>query len=204
MKKTVFALALTLSSLAFASSWDIDTYHAGAGFTVKHMMISNVSGRLGPVTGTVELDDADVTKSAISATIDVKGIDTQNQKRDDHLRSPDFFDVEKFPTVTFKSTKVEKAGDSKLKVTGDLTMHGVTKSVVLDAELSGEAVDPFYKITKRAVTATGSVNREDFGLVWNKPMANNGVLVSKEVKITIDAELNKKEPAKKDAAPAKK
>jgi polyisoprenoid-binding protein YceI len=200
MKKTFAALALTVSSLAFASTWDIDGYHASAGFTVRHMMISNVSGKLGPVSGVVELDDKDVTKTTVSASIDVKGVDTQNPKRDEHLRSPDFFDVEKFPAVTFKSTKVEKgAGEGKLKVTGDLTIHGVTKSVTLDAELSPEVVDPFYKVTKRAVTASGTVNRKDFGLVWNKPMANNGILVGEDVKIAIDAEL-----AKKEAAPAKK
>jgi polyisoprenoid-binding protein YceI len=173
-------------------------------------MVSTVNGTLGAVTGKVELDDKDVTKSSIEASIDVKGIDTKNQKRDDHLRSKEFFEVEKFPTFSFKSTKIEKgAAEGKLKIMGDLTMHGVTKPVTLDAELSAEVPNPFTKTPTRAVSATTQVSRKDFGLTWQVPMANNGVVVSDEVKISLDVEITKKEaaaaaPAAAPAAPAKK
>jgi polyisoprenoid-binding protein YceI len=206
MKKMILTAALAVSSLAFASSWEIDTTHASANFSVKHLGVSNTTGQLGPVTGMVELDDKDVTKSKIELSIDVNGIDTRNQKRDDHLKSPEFFDVAKFPKATFKSTKIEKAGE-KFKVTGDLTMHGVTKSVTMDAEVTGEVENPFSKGVARAVTVSGVLNREDFGLSWNAPMANNGFVVGKEVKVMFEAELAKKmpaAPAAKAPAPAKK
>lgn len=201
MKNLILAAALTVSSLAFASTWNIDPAHASANFTVKHMMITNVTGRLGDVKGSVELDDKDVTKSKVEATIDVAGINTNMGKRDDHLKSPDFFDVAKFATITFKSTKIEKTGE-KLKITGDLTLHGVTKPVTLDTELSGEVKNPFSDATTRAASATATINREDFGLAWNKPMANSGLLVGKDVKISLEIELTKKEAAA--AAPAAK
>jgi polyisoprenoid-binding protein YceI len=192
MKNTLVALALSLSTVASAAPWDIDTTHASAGFAVRHMMLSKVQGKLGAVTGTVDLDDKDVGKSTISASIDALGIDTKNDKRDKHLRSAEFLDTDKFPTITFKSTKVAKAGEGKLTVTGDLTIHGVTKPVTLAVELSGEVPNPFTKQPTRAVSATAAISRKDFGLVWNMPMANNGVLVGDEVQITIDAEVVKK------------
>lgn len=198
MKKTLFAAVLAFSSVALASTWEVDPTHASANFSVKHLGITNVTGQLGPVSGSVEVDDKDVTKSKINLSIDVKGIDTRNQKRDDHLRSADFFDVEKNPTATFKSTKVEKVSDTKLKVTGDLTMHGITKPVTLDTEVTPEVENPFSKTATRAVSATGTISREDWELKWNQPIANNGLLVGKEVKITFEAELMKK------AAPAAK
>lgn len=200
MKKLLLAATVALSSFAFATPWDIDGAHSSAAFTVRHMMISNVSGTLGSVSGKIDFDDKDVTKSKVEATIDVKGIDTRNQKRDDHLRSKEFFEVEKFPSITFKSTKIEKAGD-KLKVTGDLTMHGVTKTVTLDGELSVETANPFTKAPTRAFSASTTVNRKDFGLNWQVPLANSGVTVGEDVKVSIDVELTKAEPA---AAPAKK
>lgn len=200
MKKLLLSLALFASSLALATTWDVDTAHAQANFTVKHMMVTNVTGNLGDVKGTVDLDDKDVTKSKVEVTIDVAGLNTKMAKRDEHLRSPDFFDAAKFPTITFKSTKIEKDGE-KLKVTGDLTMKGVTKPVTLEAELSKEVENPFSKAPTRAVSATGSLDREQWGLTWNKPMANSGLLVGKEVKLSIDVELTKKAPEK---APEKK
>lgn len=201
MKKLILGAALALSSVAFGSTWDVDTAHANAGFSVKHMAINTVVGRLGDVKGTVELDDKDITKSKIDVTIDVNGINTGVGKRDDHLKSPDFFDVAKNPTATFKSTKIEKAGE-KLKVTGDLTMHGITKPVTLDAEVTGEMESPFMKgMMIRAVAATGTINREDWDLKWNKPLANSKFLVGTEIKLNIDVELMKK-PAAAPAAPA--
>ncbi|MGV3621014.1 MAG: YceI family protein [Archangium sp.] len=202
MKKLILAAALTLSSFAFASTWDIDSSHASANFAVKHLAVSTVNGTLGAVTGKVELDDKDVTKSKIEATIDVKGINTKEQKRDDHLRGKDFFEVEKFPNITFKSTKIEKGEGNKLKVTGDLTIKGTTKPVVLDAELTPEVANPFTKGKTRGFTGTTTINRKDFGLTWNVALETGGVLVSDDVKISVDGELVKKEAA--PAAPAKK
>lgn len=202
MTKMMLSAVLAISSLAFGATWEIDTAHAAANFAVRHMMISQVHGTLGPVSGKVELDEKDITKSTVSASIDAKGIDTRNQKRDEHLRSKEFLDVEKFPAVTFKSTKIEKgATETQLKITGDLTIHGVTKSVTLDAELSAEVANPFTKVAVRAVSASTTINRRDFGLNWQAPMANNGVVVADEVKITIEAEVTKAAPP---AAPAPK
>ena len=205
MNKLILSAALTLSSLSFATTWEIDTAHAAANFSVKHLTISTVNGTLGDVTGKVEVDDKDVTKSKIEASIDVKGINTKQSKRDDHLRSPDFFDVEKFPAVIFKSTKIEKGEGSKLKITGDLTMHGVTKPVVLDGELTAEVANPFSAAKTRGFSGSTTINRKDFGLTWNKALESGGVIVGEEVKVAIEAEVVKKEaaPAAK-AAPAKK
>ena len=199
MKKLILTAALTASSFALASTWEVDSAHAAANFSVKHMMVSNVNGSLGDVTGKVELDDKDVTKSKVEVTIDVKGLNTKQSKRDDHLRSPDFFDVEKFPTATFKSTKIEKGEGSKLKVTGDLTLHGVTKSVVLDGELANEVTNPFSGAKARGFSGTTTINRKDFGLGWNKALEAGGVMVGEDVKVAVETELVKKEAA----APAK-
>jgi polyisoprenoid-binding protein YceI len=182
------SLLLFAAIPAFAAPYEIDTSHASATFSVKHLGVSNVNGTLGPVTGSVDLDSVDPSKPAIEATIDVKAIDTKWAKRDDHLRSPDFFDVEKFPTLTFKSTKVQKLSKTKLKVTGDLTMHGVTKSVTLDAEVSPEVSNPFSGIKTRAVTASGKIVRQDWGLKWQAP-AEAIKVVGDEVKISLELEL---------------
>jgi polyisoprenoid-binding protein YceI len=199
--QTVPALAaaalLAAPALAGATTWDIDAAHTSAGFSVKHMMVSTVRGAFGKTTGALELDEKDVTKSTVSAVIDVSTINTREDKRDAHLKSPDFFDVAKYPNMTFKSKKVAKAGEGKLKVTGDLTIKDVTKEVVLDVELaSTESKDP-YGFIRRGGTATTKINREDFGLKWNAVLETGGVAVSKEVSITIDIELTKKVDAKK-------
>jgi polyisoprenoid-binding protein YceI len=199
MQKLMLSVLLLAAPFAFASTWEIDSAHASANFSVRHLMVSNVKGTMGKVTGKVVLDDGDITKSTVDVTIDVKGINTKEPKRDDHLRSKDFFDVEKFPNITFKSTKVEKAGD-KLKVTGDLTIRGTTKPVTLEAMVTNEVKNPFTKATTRGVTATAKINRKDFGLTWNVALEAGGVMVGEEVEISVDAELIKQEAA----APAKK
>jgi len=191
--RTAIALATTLAlaSPAFASTWDIDPTHTDVGFSVKHMMVSNTKGRFAGVKGTVDIDDKDLTKTKIGITIDVKSIDTREPKRDDHLRSPDFFDVAKFPTLTFKSKSVATAGKG-FKVTGDITIHGVTKEIVLDVDsITAPLKDPFGG-TRRGVVAHTKVNRGDFGLKWNKAIEAGGVVVGEEVTITIDAELTEK------------
>ena len=134
-------------SFASASTWQVDSAHTAVQFAVRHLMVSTVRGTLGKATGTVNLDEGDPTKSTVEASIDVNGIDTREPKRDQHLKSPDFFDVEKYPTVTFKSKKVTKVSDTKFKVAGDLTMHGVTKEVVLDVEGTPKPLtDPFGNV----------------------------------------------------------
>ena len=184
--------ALALPSLAGATTWEINPGHSAAQFSVRHLMVSNVRGEFGKVTGTVDIDDKDITKSTVDATIDASTVNTRDEKRDGHLKSPDFFDVAKFPTITFKSKKVAKAGAGKLKVTGDLTIHGVTKEVVLNVEgPSKEAKDPWGNI-KSGAEATTKVNRKDFGLTWNKALETGGVVVGDEVSLTIDVELLKK------------
>jgi len=197
MKKTLalgFALLASIAAtgLARASSWEIDGSHSSAQFSIKHLMVSNVRGEFSKVAGTLNLDDKDITKSSVDVSIDVNTINTREAKRDAHLKSPDFFDAAKFPALTFKSKKVEKAGADKLKVTGDLTIHGVTKEVVLNVEgPTAEIKDPFGN-AKRGATATTKINRKDFGLNWNKALEAGGVLVGEEVNITIDVELLKK------------
>lgn len=191
----VAALALALPTLgrAQASTWSIDSSHSRTGFAVKHMVISDVRGEFGKTTGKVTLDEKDLGKSTVEATIDATTIDTREPKRDEHLRSADFLDVAKYPALTFKSTKVEAGKDGKVKVTGDLTLHGVTKPVTLDGELTGAIADPWGN-TRRGFAATARINRKDFGLTWGK-MLEAGPVVGDEVRIDIQAELIKDKPA---------
>jgi len=195
MNRTLRSLAvavLALPAVAFAAdTWNIDSSHTQTGFSVKHFTISNVRGDFDKTAGKVVIDEADITKSTVEATIDVVTISTRDAKRDGHLKGPDFFDVAKFPTITFKSTKVEKAGEN-LKVTGDLTMHGVTKPVVLDVTgPTKEMKDPWGN-TRRGVSATGKLNRKDFGVSYGPD-----AVVSDMVTITIEAELIKQAPPAK-------
>lgn len=195
MRRALIAFAATLmlagSALAQAP-YNIDPAHSTAEFSVKHMMITNVKGHFSKVTGTVNIDDNDITKSTVDATIDASTIDTGNSSRDNDLKSANFFDVQKYPTLTFKSKKVEKNGD-RLKVTGDLTMHGVTKEVVLDVEGPSKEVKVFGGL-RRAVSANTKLNRRDFGVNYNRVMDNVAV-VSDEVSINLELELVKQTPA---------
>lgn len=196
MKRTVAfitaIIALSLPLAAMASTWTIDPEHSNMGFKVRHLMVSNVKGSFEKHTGAVELNDKDITKSKVEVTIDTSSINTNVQKRDEHLRSADFFDVAKYPTMTFVSKKIAKGDKGRLKVTGDLTLHGVTRQVVLDVEpLSGESKDPWGNI-RRGTTASTKINRKDFGLVWNKALETGGVAVGDEVAITLEIEMIRK------------
>ncbi len=172
-------------------------------FAVKHMMVTTVKGEFGKVAGKINIDEKDITKSSVDVTIDASTIDTRNEQRDGHLKSPDFFDVTKHPNITFKSNKVEKVGEGKLKVTGDLTMRGVTKPAVLDVEGPTAPVkSPFDGSALIGATATTKINRKDFGLNWNKALEAGGVLVGDEVKVTLEVEAGSKDAAPA-AAPAK-
>ncbi|HLL51912.1 MAG TPA: YceI family protein [Myxococcaceae bacterium] len=202
----VAAVALASPFAAFAEIYEIDSAHSAASFSVRHMMVTNVRGQFGKVTGTLNLDEKDISRSTVEAAIDVTTINTSEPKRDEHLKAPDFFDVAKYPSINFKSTKVEQAGQGRLKVTGDLTMHGVTKPVVLDvAGPTAESKDPWGNL-KRGVEATAKLNRKDFGLSYNKALETGGVAVGEEVAVTIDLQLAKKKeaaPAAATATPAK-
>jgi len=184
-------IALSLPAMAFATTWNIDPDHSNVGFKVRHLMVSNVKGSFDKHTGVVDINDKDITKSKVEVSIDTASINTNVKKRDDHLRSADFFDVAKFPTMTFVSSKVAMAGKDKLKVTGDLTLHGVTKEVVLDVEgPTVESKDPWGAIRRGAV-ATTKINRKDFGLVWNKALETGGIAVGDEILISLEIEMIK-------------
>jgi polyisoprenoid-binding protein YceI len=205
--KRFLALALTavLPALAAAetSNWTIDPAHTNSQFSVKHLVISTVRGQFGKTTGALRLDEKDLTKSAVEATIDVTTIDTRVADRDTHLKSPDFFDAAKYPTMTFKSTKVEKAGDDKLKVTGDLTLKGTTKPVILDVSYSPTAITGMKGESRRGFSATTKISRKDFGLSWSK-VVEAGPVVGDEVTIVIDAETIKEQAKAASAAKEEK
>jgi len=192
-------------ALALASTWDIDPAHSTVEFSVRHMMVTTVKGQFQKVKGTVELDEKDPSKSTVEVSIETASIDTREAKRDAHLKSPDFFDAAKFPALTFKSTKIEKAGKGKFKITGDLTMHGITKAVVLAVEGPSASIKDPYGRTVRGVMATGKLDRKDWGMTWNKALDSGGFVVSDEVKLDINAELAERgatPPAPAAAAPS--
>jgi len=185
------AIALALPVLANADTWQIDPAHTNVEFTVRHMMISNVKGQFQKTAGTITVNGNDPATAKIDATIDATSIDTRVEKRDAHLKSPAFLDVDKFPTITFKSTKVEADGPGKWKVTGDLTLHGVTKPVVLEVETSGAPINVNGNV-RAGASATTQIKRSDFGLTWNQALEAGGVMVGDEVAISIDVEAIKK------------
>jgi polyisoprenoid-binding protein YceI len=198
MKRFAISLTLVLTFLlpalasAATSTWVIDADHSSIQFKVKHLMVSNVKGEFKKFSGALTIDDADITRSKVDVTIDATSIDTGNAKRDEHLRSPDFLDVAKNPTLKFVSTKVAKSGDGTLKVTGTLMIHGVSREVVLDVEGPTSAIKDPWGNTKRGASATTKINRKDFGLTWNKALETGGVVVGDEVAITLEVELLKK------------
>jgi polyisoprenoid-binding protein YceI len=186
------AVAIALPVLSSADTWRIDPMHTSVEFTVRHMMISNVKGQFQKTSGTITADGNDPTSAKIDATIDASSIDTRVERRDADLKSPNFLDVAKYPTITFKSTKVEADGPGKWKVTGDLTLHGVTKPVVLEVESSGKPIHDPMGNTRAGASATAKINRSDFGLTYNKVLESGGVMVGDEVAISIDVEAIKK------------
>jgi polyisoprenoid-binding protein YceI len=183
---------LAVPSPAAVTTWQIDPAHTAAGFSVKHMMISTVRGQFKGVTGTVNWDDQDISKSSVDVTIDANTVDTGEPKRDADLKSANFFDVAHYPTITFKSAKIEKISAAKMKVTGDLTIRGITKPVVLDVEGPSGAIKDPYGNTRVALNATTTINRMDYGVKWNAKL-DGGVVVGDDVNINIDLEMIKKE-----------
>jgi polyisoprenoid-binding protein YceI len=184
--------ALSLTAAAATSTWQIDPNHSAAQFAVRHLAISTVRGAFTKVNGTIQFDDKDISKSSVDVTIDAASVDTRVADRDKDLRSDHFFDVEKYPTLTFKSTKMEQSAPGKLKVTGDLTVHGVTKQVVLDVEGPTAPMKDPWGNQRAAANATTKINRQDFGVKWNAKMDNGGWVVGDDVEITIDVEIVQK------------
>jgi len=189
---TALAAALSLPAAAAASTWQLDPNHSSAQFAVRHLGLSTVRGAFTKVNGTIQFDDKDITKSSVDVTIEAASLDTRVEGRDKDLRGDHFFEVEKYPTLTFKSTKVEQVEVGKLKVTGDLTIHGVTKQVVLDVEGPTAAVKDPWGNQRAAASATTKINRQDFGVKWNAKMDNGGWVVGDDVAITIDVEMVQK------------
>ena len=170
------------------STWKIDPVHSVAEFKVKHMMISNVKGQFTAVSGTLYFDEADVTKSKIDATIDVASINTREADRDKHLKSADFFDVEKFPALSFHSTRVTRSGEGELEVEGELTIHGVTRRVTFQVEGPTAPAKDLWGNTRVGISATTKINRKDYGLTWNAALETGGILVGEEVTISLDVQ----------------
>lgn len=195
MKHTLLTIlsiiALSLPSWADASTWKIDPDHSHLGFQVRHLMIANVYGTFTHFTGNVQLDDQDITKSSVTVAIDTTSINTNVTKRDTHLKSADFFDVAKYPTMTFVSKKVIKTGSDSLDIIGDLTLHGVTRQVTLHATVPAKiSKDPWGGLRRGAFAST-TINRTDFGLLWNAPLETGGIAVGNEINLGLEIEMIK-------------
>ncbi|MBI2964719.1 MAG: polyisoprenoid-binding protein [Chloroflexi bacterium] len=179
---------MTTQSATQTPRWTFDPAHSSAEFSVKHMVISTVRGRFSKVDVDIDFDEQQPERSHLATTIDVASIDTRESKRDDHLRSADFFDAANFPRITFESTRVTRTGDGRYALEGNLTIKGITRPVTLDAELTGFGKDPWGN-RRAGFSATTRVNRKDFGLTWNVALETGGLLVGEEVRISIDGEL---------------
>ena len=181
----------TTTAATTTTTWNLDPSHSVAEFKVKHMMISNVKGHFGKLTGALTLDESDLTDSGVAAVIEAASIETRDAQRDAHLKSADFFDVEKFPTLSFKSTRIRLVGEGELAVEGDLTIRGVTRKVLFSVEgPTAPAKDPWGN-TRVAVAATTKISRKDFGLTWNTALETGGILVGDEVTINLDVQFVK-------------
>jgi len=180
-------LALPAAAGAQSAAWTIDAGHSAASFSVRHMVVAKVRGRFAQWSGSVQLDPGDLTGARAEVEIDAASIDTGVADRDKHLRSGDFFDVERFPKLRFTSTKVERAGSDRYRVHGELTIRDVTRAVVLDVEHGGEAKDPWGN-TRAVFSAKTSVNRTDFGLNWNQVLEAGGVLVGERIDIELEVQ----------------
>jgi polyisoprenoid-binding protein YceI len=173
------------------TTWNLDPIHSVAEFKVKHMMISNVKGQFTALDGVLTLDETDITNSRIEVSVEASSINTRDAQRDAHLKSADFFDVEKFPSLNFKSTQVKRAGDGELSVTGNLTIHGITRPVVFAVEgPTAPGKDPWGN-TRIGLSATTKINRRDFGLTWSAALETGGILVGDDVTISLDVQFVK-------------
>jgi polyisoprenoid-binding protein YceI len=183
-------LFITIGGAA-AAEWTIDKAHSNVGFEVKHMMFTTVPGKFTDYTGTINLDPKDLSTTSVNFTVQAASITTSNEQRDTHLKSPDFFDVATYPVITFQSKKANAMGPGMIELVGDLTMRGVTKEVTFMVEGFNNPIE-FMGSTKIGGSATATINRQDFGVSWNKALDSGGVVVGDEVKIIIELELNQK------------
>jgi polyisoprenoid-binding protein YceI len=191
MKRFIAALPLLVAGLAHADAaeWSLDTAHSKIGFSVSHLVVSSIDGHFNEASAKVKLDDGDLTKSEVAVEINAASIETDDEKRDDHLKGPDFFDTKKFPKISFKSTKITKSG-AGYKLSGNLTIRDVTKPVTLDATLSAPVKTPWGKQV-RAAKLTGKLLRSEFGMKWNKTLDSGGFVVGDEVALNVKAEVTK-------------
>jgi len=188
---TISLFVLAVPVFTHAITWEVDPAHSSFQFKVRHMTVSNVKGDFSKSRGVVMIDDNDITQTKVEVAIEATSVDTGHAQRDEHLRGPDFFDVAKYPTITFISRKVIKADADRLRVVGDLTLHDVTREVTVDIEgPTAEVKDPGGNL-RRGATATTRVNRKDFGLTWNKVLDNGGLFVADEINIYVEVELRR-------------
>ena len=186
-------LLLGIPFLASGATWQVDTDHSSFEFNVRHLMVSNVKGDFGKmITGIIHFDDQDISNLKAEVVLDAASINTRHAKRDDHLRGADFFDITRYPTITFVSKQVTKNGPDRLRVTGDLTMRGVTREVLLDVQGPAPEVKDTAGRFRRGFSATGKVNRKDFGITWNRVLDTGGVAIGDEVDIIVEVELIRK------------
>jgi polyisoprenoid-binding protein YceI len=183
-----FCLALCTPSIAGAATYQLDTDHSSIQFKIRHLTVSNVTGNFSKLKGAASVEGEDLATLKIEVTIDAASVDTGHQKRDEHIRTADFLDVAKYPTITFVSKKVVKADAGKLRITGDLTLHGVTREITVDLEgPTPEIKDPWGNF-RRGATGTARIDRRDFGITWNKALDTGGLVVGNEVSIQVDIE----------------
>jgi polyisoprenoid-binding protein YceI len=187
--------AVTAISQSATTQWQIDPAHSAAHFSVRHLMISNVRGEFSKLSGSVLLDPAELTQSTVEVNLETASVNTREPQRDEHLRSADFLDVANYPAMTFRSKQIAAAGPDHFKLTGDLTIRGVTKEVTFDVEGPTPSVKDPWANVRVGVAATAKISRKDFGLVWNALIEGGGVVVGDEVSITIEAELVQKASA---------
>ncbi len=192
MMKSIFVAtvaATTLSLSTIAAEWTIDKPHTSVNFSVKHLVITTVNGKFTDFDGTINFDGENLKDASVEMTVQTASVDTDNERRDKHLKSADFFDVENFPTMTFKSTKVIPGEGNDFKLVGDLTIRGVTKEVIFDCQFYGTA--QMGNTTKAGFSATTEINRQDYGVNWSKTLDNGGLVAGNEVTIRLDVEANK-------------
>lgn len=185
---------ILLAGALVAQDWEIDSVHSSVQFAVRHMMVATVRGHFGKLTGKVHWDPARASEARVEAQVEVASIDTREPKRDAHLRSPDFFDAERFPVMAFRSTAVKPAGPGRYNLAGELTIRGVTRPVVFEVEGPGQPVKGMGGELRTGATATAKINRKDFGIIWNRVLDAGGVAVGEEVSITVDVALVQKPP----------
>jgi polyisoprenoid-binding protein YceI len=183
----IFVLAIPF--FTYSETWQIDPDHSSFEFKIRHLTVSNVKGNFTKAKGVVTLDDQDITNLTVNITIDAASVNTNHAKRDEHLRTPDFFDVEKYPNITFISKRVLKAGPDRLKVIGDLTIRGMTREITVDVEGPTPEVKDSWGNLRRGATATAKIDRKDFGILWTRVLDKGGVVVSDEVNIYVEVEL---------------